>query len=192
MNGRRTRAFLDASVLYPVSLRNLLMRLTIDDLYQARWAADVHAEWIRAVLRDNPSLPMARLHEVRDAMDAHADDALVSGYSSLVTSLTLPDPNDRHVLAAAIVANADVIVTRNLRDFPATALSPYGIEAQHPDEFVRHLLDLAPAAVVAAVAAQQARLTKPPVSLPDLLALFERLGLAETVTELRRLMQPGP
>ena len=92
------------------------------------------------------------------------------------------------MLAAAIVGHADVIVTRNLRDFPDDALEPYNIEAQHPDEFVRHLLDLAPVLVVDAVLAQQAALTNPPVAMPELLAVFERLGLIETVLELRRLM----
>ena len=100
------RAFLDASVLYPVSLRNLLMRLTLGGLYQARWSAHVHEEWIRAVLRDHPNIPAARLHELRDAMDEQAEDSLVSGYEKLISSLTLPDPDDRHVLAAAIIARA--------------------------------------------------------------------------------------
>jgi predicted nucleic acid-binding protein len=110
------------------------MRLTIDDLYQARWSAHVHDEWVRAVGRDNPGLPIERLHAVRDAMDAHAEASLVTGYEDLIEGLTLPDPNDRHVLAAAIVARADVIVTRNLR--PEAALDPYNIEAQNPDEFI--------------------------------------------------------
>ena len=181
-------AFLDASVLYPVSLRNLLMRLTLRGLFQARWSAHVHEEWIRAVLRDHPGLPAERLRQLRDAMDRHAEDSLVTGYEDLIAALTLPDPNDRHVLAAAIVGRADVIVTCNLRHFPADVLDPYNIEAQHPDEFVRHLIDLAPVLVVDAVRDQQARLINPPVSMGELLALFERLGLAETVIELRRLM----
>ena len=181
-------AFLDASVLYPVSLRNLLMRLTIDDLYQARWSAHVHDEWIRSVVRDNPHLSIAQLHAVRDAMDVHAEDSLVTGYEHLIPSLTLPDPDDRHVLAAAIVGEASVIVTCNLRDFPEDALDPHSIEAQHPDEFIRGLLNVDPAAVIDAVTRQQQRLKSPPVSMPELLSLFERLGLIETVAELRRLM----
>ena len=175
-------AFLDASVLYPVSLRNLLMRLTIDDLYRARWSAHVHEEWIRSVVRDHPHLSVAQLHGVRDAMDVHAEDALVAGYEHLIPSLILPDPNDRHVLAAAIV------VTCNLRDFPEDALDPHNIEAQHPDEFIRGLLNIDPAAVIDAVTRQQQRLKSPPVPMPALLSLFERLGLIETVAELRRLM----
>jgi predicted nucleic acid-binding protein len=181
-------AFLDASVLYPVSLRHLLMRLTIARLFQARWSAKVHEEWIRAVLRDNPAIPAARLHDLRDAMDERAQDSVVTDYESLIESLTLPDPNDRHVLAAAIVGRAHIIVTCNLKDFPDEALDPYNIEAQHPDEFIRGLLDLAPHMVIDAVQRQQVSLINPPVLMPDLLSLFERLGLVETVAELRRQM----
>src|ERR1039458_4757674 len=96
------RAFLDANVLYPVSLRHPLMGLTLERLHQARWSAHVHEEWIKAMLRDNPGVPAARLHDLRDAMDKRARDAVVTGYEDLTDSLTLPDPNDRHVLAAAI------------------------------------------------------------------------------------------
>ena len=181
-------AFLGASVLYPVSLRNLLMRLTLGGLFQARWSAHVHEEWIRAVRRDHPGLPAERLYQLRDAMDRHAEDSLVTGYESLIEALSLPDPDDRHVLAAAIVGRADIIVTHNLRHFPTEALDPYDIEVQHPDAFVRHLVDLAPVVVVDAVRDQRSRLTNPPVAMSELLALFERLGLVDTVVELRRLM----
>ena len=113
------RVFLDASVLYPVSLRNLLMRLLLARLFQARWSAEVHDEWTRSVLRDHPHIPAKRLRRLRDAMDERAgDDTVVTGYERIIDRLTLPDPNDRHVLAAAIVGNADVILTRNMRDFP--------------------------------------------------------------------------
>jgi len=181
-------ALLDASVLYPVSLRNLLMRLTLNGLFQARWSHQIHQEWIAAVLRDRPDLSADRLYKIRDAMNAQAEDCIVTGHESLIGSLTLPDLDDRHVLAAAIVAGADVIVTHNLRDFPGDVLGRYDIEAQHPDEFIRHLIDLAPVLVVDAVCDQQARLINPPVSMKELFAIFEQLGLAETVAELRRLM----
>jgi hypothetical protein len=183
------RAFLDASVLYPVSLRSLLMRLTLARVYQARWSAKVHEEWIRAVLRDNPAIPIARLHDLRDAMDDRAGDAVVvTGYEGLIDRLTLPDPDDRHVLAAAIVGQVNVIVTRNLRDFPDSVLTSYKIKAMHPDRFIRHLIDVAPAKVVEIVRDQQISLINPPIPMPDLLSLFERLDLVETVAELRRLM----
>ena len=159
------RAFLDANVFYPVSLRNLLMRLALNGLFQARWSADVHEEWIQAVLQDRPDIPIARVHQVRAAMDHEAHDSVVTSYEPLIEGLSLPDPNDRHVLAAAIVGHADVIVTRNLQDFPDEELDPYGIEAQHPDEFVRHLLDLAPVLVVDAVRAQQAALANQAIAI---------------------------
>lgn len=182
------RAFLDASVLYPVSLRHLLMRLALAGLYQPQWSAHVHEEWIRAVLRDNPQIPAARLHALRDAMDSRIDDAVVTGYEPLVDTLDLPDPDDRHVLAAAITSGATIILTRNLRDFPASALRAYGIAAWHPDTFLGVLLDAEPESVIAAVRDQHASLVDPPVPLPELLEIFGRIGLTETVAELRRLL----
>ena len=118
-------------------------------------------------------------------MDSHVRDCLVSGYQDLIPSLRLPDKDDRHVLAAAIVAGADVIVTFNLSDFPAETLQQYGIEAQHPDDFITHLVDLAPSAVCKAAKNQRANLKNPPLSVEELLAAYERRGLAQTVAELR-------
>jgi predicted nucleic acid-binding protein len=178
-------AFLDASVFYPVTLRNLPMRLTLNGLFQARWSQHVHEEWIRAVLRDRPDIPAERLHAVRDAMNEHAEDSVVTGYEGFIEALHLPDPDDRHVLAAAIVGQTDVIVTRNVRDFPQELIGRYGIEARHPDEFVRHLLDLAPALIVDALRDQQAALTRPPMTMDEILDLLDRIGLVETVAELR-------
>jgi predicted nucleic acid-binding protein len=184
-------AFLDASVLYPATLRNLFMRLTLAGLFQARWSAGVHEEWIRSVLRDRPEITRAQLERTRELMDLHADDAIVTGYESLVEGLTLPDPDDRHVLAAAIAGGASVIVTRNLKDFPAEILDAHDIEAQHPDEFVRRLIDLAPAAIVEAIRDQQAALKNPPVSMEELMGIFERLDLKETVAGLGDLTDRG-
>jgi hypothetical protein len=123
-------------------------------------------------------------------MDEHADDALVSGCEHLTDGLTLLDPSDRHVLAAAIHGDASVIVTTNLRDFPAYALATYEIEAQHPDTFVSGLLDEYQDDVVAAFHEMQSDLKNPPVSMPELLANLARQGLAQTVMELRRLTMP--
>src|SRR5262249_22314932 len=110
---------------------------------------------------------------------------LVTDYEELIPALTLPDPDDRHVLAAAIRARADVIVTINLGDFPAATLKTYGIEAQHPDDFIVHLLDLAPGTVCAAVKRQRESLRNPPKSADERLATFEKQGLAQTVARLR-------
>jgi hypothetical protein len=184
----RLIAFLDASVLYPGRLRDLLMHLAMRHLFQPRWSARVQDEWIAALMRDRPDLAAAPLQRVRGLMEHHINDALVSGYEPIVDQLTLPDANDRHVLAAAIHGGAKVIVTANLRDFPADALSPHHIEPVHPDIFVSRLLEAEPAEVIDALHKLHRHLKKPPFSMAELLALFERIGLVETVAELRRLI----
>jgi hypothetical protein len=97
-------AFYDASVLYPAELRNLLMHLALTGLFRAKWSNAVHEEWIAALLRNRPDLTRQKLERMRVLMDKHAADALVSGYETLIEGLHLPDPKDRHVLAAAIRA----------------------------------------------------------------------------------------
>ena len=127
-------AVLDACVLYPAPLRDFLMRLALW-LYQPKWTEAIHDEWIRNVLGDRPELSQTRLERTRDLMNRNGGDCLVMGYEALIPTLTLPDPGDRHVLAAAIIAKAPVIVTFNLSDFPAKALMPYQIRAIPPDDF---------------------------------------------------------
>ena len=143
-------ALFDANVLYPAPLRDLLMHLALTDLFQARWSDAIHDEWIRNVLEDRPDLTKEQLERTRRLMNAHARDALVTDYEALIPDMILPDPDDRHVLAAAIKGGADVIVTNNLKDFPAETLARYGIEAQHPDAFVTALIELDALAVVGA------------------------------------------
>jgi predicted nucleic acid-binding protein len=113
----RFTAFYDANVLYPSDLRNLPMHLALTGLFRATWSAGVHEEWMSALLRNRTDLSREKLERTRRLMDRHATDALVTGYEDLIPGLHLPDPNDRHVLAAAIRGRADVIVTANLRDF---------------------------------------------------------------------------
>lgn len=140
-------ALYDASVLYHAPLRDLLMHLACTDLFRARWTEAIHEEWIGSLLKNRPDLSHEQLERTPQLMDRAVLDCLVDGYDDLVPGLILPDPRDRHVLAAAIRVGADVIVTSNLKDFPAETLDRYGIDAQHPDEFVRHLISLAPGSV---------------------------------------------
>ncbi len=116
-------------------------------------------------------------------------DRLVSGYEGLVENLTLPDLDNRHVLAAAIRCQAGVIVTYNLKDFLPTTLLSQNIEALHPDDFVSPLHDLAPAAVCAAVRGQREALRNPPHSIRELLNTFLSLGLASTVARLESMQE---
>jgi hypothetical protein len=180
-------AFYDANVLYPAELRNLLMHLALTGLFRAKWSMDVHEEWISALLEKRPDLTREKLARTRALMDLHAIDALVTGYEDLIPGLRLPDPNDRHVLPAAIRGQANVIVTMNLRDFPADTLGPFRIEAQHPDEFILHLLDLAPTLVLAAAESHRQSLNNPPMTIGEYLETLERQGLAHSASALRQL-----
>jgi len=98
-------AFLDANVLYPAELRSFLMFLAVPGIFRARWSDDVHEEWISNLLERRPDLTRAQLERTRQLMDKHAPDALVTGYRQLVPALTLPDPNDRHVLVRLWVSS---------------------------------------------------------------------------------------
>lgn len=178
-------AFLDANVLYPPTQRSVLLELAHADLYAARWSEDVHREWMRSLASNRPTLPNAVIVRMRALMEAHIGDVSVRGYEPLIPTLSLPDPDDRHVLAAAIHGKAGVIVTSNLKDFPAIALAPYQITAQHPDAFVLSLLNADAEGVAAALADDRADLVNPPLSVDEYLAVLERGGFPETVAALR-------
>ena len=177
--------FLDANVLYPAGLRDLLMRLALQGLFQAKWSDAVHEEWMQAVQRDFPHISRAQLERTRDLMNRYAVDSLVTGYEHLVESLNPPDANDRHVLAAAIVGKAARIITFNRKDFPSTALDPYGINVQHPDVLINELLDGNLEGVCAAARQHRLALRNPPKSVADYLASLIGHGLPVTVSRLR-------
>lgn len=178
-------ALYDACVLYPAPVRDVLMHLALTDLYRARWTHMIHEEWIRAVLEKRPDLTRAQLERTRDLMNAHARDALIHDFEDLIPSISLPDPDDRHVLAAAIRGRADVIVTYNLKDFPDVDVARYGIAVQHPDEFLTHALDLAPGVVLGALQRLRLSLKNPPVAVDDYLATLEKHELPTFVAKLR-------
>ena len=181
-------AFYDANVFYPAELRSFLMYLAVTGLFRAKWSAAVHEEWISKLLQNRTDLTREKLERTRTLIDLHVVDGLVTGYEHLIPGLLLPDPDDRHVLAAAIRGRADVIVTMNLKDFPRESLAPFGLEAQHPDEFILHLLDLAPGTVIGAAREHQQSMKNPPKTIPEYLDMLERQGLTQTVSVLRESM----
>jgi len=175
----------DACVLYPAPLRDLLMRLALTDLYRARWTDMIHDEWIRNVLLQRPDLKREDLERTRSLMNANVRDSLVTGFAHLIPAIELPDADDRHVVAAAIHAGANLIVTFNLKDFPAEALKRYNLVAQHPDDFIFDLLDLYPARVCEAVANHRRSLKNPPKTADEYLDTLRKQGLTQTVGQLR-------
>ena len=182
-------AFYDANILYPAELRNFLMHLALTGLFRAKWSNAVHEEWITNLLKNRQDITRQKLERTRHLMDKAALDALVEGYEHLIPTLSLPDENDRHVLAAAIEGEAQVIVTMNMKDFPDEVLQRYEMEAQHPDEFILHLIDLAPDAVMDAAETHRQSLKNPPKSVEEFLASLETQGLPQSVAALQRLFQ---
>ena len=179
----------DANVLYPSFLRDVLLRLAVADLVAARWSATIQDEWRRHLLVDRPDITPEQVARTQANMDRTFPRALVVGYEPLVGRLELPDPDDRHVLAAAIHAGASVIVTRNLSDFPAAVLTPLGLEALSPDQFVGRLLDADFDTTVATLERHRTGLTRPSLSVAEYQAAFVRNDMptaAERLPEPRR------
>lgn len=164
----------DACVLYPAPLRDFLMWRGLSGTFRARWSQDIHEEWKRNLLINRPDLTKDQVNRTSDLMDRAIPDGLVEGHEELVAGLTLPDPDDRHVVAAAIRCGANVIVTLNQKDFPHELLAPYGIESQHPDEFVDNLLGLDAAAVVSAAQRQRDQLKNPSIDVDHYLDILLR------------------
>jgi predicted nucleic acid-binding protein len=174
-----TVALLDANVLYPTPLRDLLLQLAFAGLYQARWSAEIDDEWKRNLLAVRPELA-ERIDRTHAVMHRAIPDALVTNYAHLIPNLSLPDPNDRHVLAAAVTAAAEVIVTFNLKDFPAVALAPHRVVAWHPDTFLGSYITSMPFQVLGQMRECRSRLTCPPITVTDYLKILRRLGMTET------------
>ena len=181
-----TVAILDACVLYPATLRDFLIQIAASSIYRARLTDAIHEEWIRNLLRDYPNLTAANLARTRERINEAVPEIRVTGYESRIDSLTLPDPNDRHVLAAAIHARASVIVTFNGKDFPAATLTPYGIIAQSPDAFVMDQMthEGKRQEVIASVQRVRLRLCNPPKTVEEYLDGLRKNRLTRTADAL--------
>ncbi len=180
----------DACVLYPAPLRDLLLRIALSGLVRARWTELILDECFRSITEQRPDLAPELLARTRELMCQAVPDCLVTNFEPLIASVTLPDVDDRHVLAAAIRCGAQAIVTFNTKDFPDEALALFGVEAKHPVEFVLDAIGLQPGAVLTAVTQQAADLRSPPVSLGQLLDTLRDGGLEQSVARLRELFGP--
>ncbi len=163
------------------------MWLALTGMFKARWTEAIHSEWMRNVLLNRPDLNIEQLTRTKNLMNANIRDCLVTGYEPLITLIELPDPDDRHVLAAAIRSGASIIVTFNLSDFPSQALKPYGVNAIHPDEFILRLIDINLVAVCTAAQRQRRTLKNPPITPDEYLDTLSKLGLTLSSDTLRSL-----
>lgn len=147
-------------------------------IISARWSAEILGEWVESLLTNRPDLKRERLERTCGEMNRAVPDALVSGYEPLVSTLSLPDPDDRHVVAAAITGGAEVLLTLNLRDFPGDRL-PEGLSAVAPDEFLCRVFDHNPTALLQTMTAHRASLTRPAKSAEEYVESLRKGGLIE-------------
>ena len=131
-------------------------------------------------------LHRSKLENIKNLMNQYSSDCLVYGYEKTVPSLELPDLDDRHVLAAAIVGRCDVIVTQNLKDFPNEVLNAFDIKAQHPDEFLCTHLESGQKLFISAIKEIRFRLKKPAISTKDYLQILKQQRLVKTAAELKQ------
>lgn len=177
----------DSCVLYSAVLRDVFMQMALTGLFHARWTQEIHNEWMTNLLEKRPDIQRSQLERIKTLMNRYVEHCIVTDYELLIPKLKLPDPGDRHVLAAAIQTKANIILTFNLKDFPSASLSNYSIEALHPDQFLLNLIQSNPAETMAALEKCRQRLKNPPKSWPEYLDMLKRQGLLESVTLLGTL-----
>jgi predicted nucleic acid-binding protein len=161
------------------------MTLAVEGAYRARWTAEIQDEWIRNLLEKRPELEKERLLHTASLMNHAVEDALIHNYEYVIPTLNLPDADDRHVLAAAIVGHADAIVTFNLKDFPEQNVSQHSIEILHPDDFIVAQYDLDKIGVLSAIKGCRMKLRMPPKTGEEYIATLEQHGLPQTCQILR-------
>jgi predicted nucleic acid-binding protein len=182
-------AFLDTCVLYPQYLSDTLLTQGDAETFRPLWSADVLRELGGVLIREAGLSEDAVSYRI-EQMRAAFPNAEVTGYETLIDGMTNHE-KDRHVLAAAVRGNVEVLVTFNLRDFPESALKPFDIEAVHPDEFLLNQLDLYPGVVVGCLEQQVDRYTHEPLAVRDFLPRLERCGVPKFAAEARRHLRPG-
>lgn len=177
-------AFIDANVFYGARLRSLVLFVAQTKLFRARWSEQVHDEWVRNLIANRPDLKPESLAKTRAAMNAAVPDCLVEGYEPLIQGIELPDPDDRHIVAAAIMTRANVIVTFNEKDFPAETLSGFRLHTKHPDEFLLEAFSLSRPQFVEAVRGDFTHYGDPPLVYAEYLESLKKAGVPQLAKEL--------
>jgi hypothetical protein len=188
-NVKKETVLLDANVLYPAPLRDLLLHAATLKLYRPIWSRDIQDEWMRNLLANRPDLSEVQLRKTIAAMDTAFPDAQITNYKARIGKLSLPDQDDRHVLAAAIQGKASIIATANLKDFPAHVLSSYRLKAQHPDEFISHLIKTDEQGMLEALNNQVLNMRNSPFPIGRVLNNLENNGLVRSVAKQRDLLR---
>lgn len=179
-------AVLDTNVIYPIISRDILFWFAHYDLYTPKWSNNIFDEWRDVMIRKGVAKDEA-LKRV-DKANIAFPDALVQNYDGLIKHLELPDEDDRHVLAAAIKTNANIIVTNNIKDFPETYLQSFGIKAKDTDDFLTDIIDLNQEQAVEAFKEMVLNKKNPPLNEYEVLDQFRKIGLNDTANYLHGLI----
>lgn len=182
-------ALLDANVLYPAPVRDLLLSLAEGQLFKPFWTEKIQLEWSRNLLENMPEIDPKRIEKTISLMDEAFPDALIGGFEHLIDGLKLKDPDDRHVLAAAIHVNVDYIVTANLKDFEHSMPLDSKIKFIHPDRFAMELILLYPEKAYRCFENMLSRLKNPPISREEALATLRKCGLVISARLLKKLAE---
>lgn len=188
MTPARPAVFADASVLYSALLRDILIQAALDKAFTLHWSAEVQMEWRRALLANRPDLEEAKIARTQSLMNNALPSAAIEGFHALIEELSLPDPDDSHVLAAAIQGRCNIIVTFNLSDFPVSVLAPYNVAAMHPDAFFVQVVEDVRLPFIKALQTLRLRLKAPAYSAEEFVALLARQHLCATAEALRPML----
>jgi hypothetical protein len=179
-------AVFDACILYPFHLRNVVVQAAVDRLIGGRWTDEIHDEWMRNLAASASAPPIERLRRTARLLNDALPTAMVSGYEHLVPMVSLPDVNDRHVVAAAIAARASVILTWNLRHFPANELNKFGLRRETPDVFLSDLYDRVPDLTIGSLANARRNLTRTRVTALGFIDILNNQKLIRLAKRLQR------
>lgn len=184
--GAQFTAVLDTNVLFDALLRDILLELSSNDLFQARWSVSILDELRRVFERERSDIETLAVARIIDAMNGHTRDCLTTVPDELIQCIAgLPDEGDRHVVAAAIQCRAHAIVTWNVKDFPSDVLDRYRLEAIDPDTFLIAQWDLNQGRFMKCAATVRQRLKKPPFSADEMIEKMVLRGLVATASKLR-------
>lgn len=182
----RFTCVLDTNVIYPLWIRDLLLWFAHHDLYTPKWSKHIFDEWYEVMIRKGVDEEEAikRTKMVNEAFP----DAYVENYEPLISTLSLPDEKDKHVLAAAIKTNANLIVTNNLKHFPKEYIGSFGLSAKDADNFFTDIIDLNHETSILAFKDLVMNKKNPPFDEYEVLNIFRKNGLNDTADYIHTLI----
>lgn len=186
INSAHFTAVIDANVLFPIVIRDYLIWLSIHGLYTPKWSVKLLEEFNSIFEKKKKGLSTEQIKRQIQLMNTACPNALVEKYEGLLSSIELPDENDKHVVAAALKCNANVIVTYNLKDFPSDYLDSIGLAAVDPDTFIADMIDLSPDQCCDAFQEMVLAKNKPPYTETEYLIILKKNGLNQTAKELAK------